>query len=292
MQFLSPQSFLFSVFYVFLLFLLFCRRNFFIFWIIIELRTLVFIGVSYSLFKNNFSSLLLFFIIQSLSAFSILLFYFSHSTLGFTLSLLLKLSIFPFFYWYINLLPNFPNSMFFFSRTLFKLPSVFILINFYYIIRFLLLFFSAIFTIFLGAVIITIANDLRFVLICSSVVNNSWFMFSQYVRSFLFIAYFTLYSTLLFYLLCLITTQSNYSFAHLLSNSHLVLLCLFTIAGLPPFPLFFIKIVLVYCLILSSFSSLYIFFLMLARVLTMLGYLKHVFNSLLNSNITHFYLVI
>lgn len=282
-QLLSPQSFLFTLLYVFLLFIIFCTRNFFIFWIVIELRTLVFIGVCYSLFKNNFSSLLIFFIIQSLSAFSLILFYFIGSSLGFTLSLLLKLSMFPFIYWYLNLLPSFINFMFFFSRTFFKLPSIFIVANFYYLINYFIIFTSAIMTLVLGAIIIINSRDLRFVLICSSVVNNSWFVFRQYVRPLLFILYFLIYGFLLFFLLNEMNTQSSYCFTNY-STQLFVVICLFTMAGLPPFPIFYVKIALVYYLISSTFRSIYIFFLILFRVITMLGYLKHVFNTLINSN--------
>lgn len=282
MQLLSPQSFFFSAFYFFLLFIMFCTRNFFTFWILIELRTLVFIGISYSLFKNNFSSLLLFFIVQSLSAFSLILFYFARSTLGFTFSLLLKLAIFPFLFWYINLIPMFGNFMFFFSSTMFKLPSIFIVTNFYSTINFSLMFLSAVITVILGATIIISSSDLRFVLVCSSVVNNSWFVFRQYVNRLLFVSYFTVYSLLLLYLLSIINSMSCYSSTLDFNTSTII--CLFTIAGLPPFPLFFVKITLVYYLVVNSFNSFYVFFLILLRVITMLGYLKHVFSALISSN--------
>ncbi len=96
MFFLTPHSFLFLLLYVLFLFLMMCVEGFYIFWAMLEIRTLVFIGMSFSLFKNNFSQLLTFFIIQTVSAFSLLLFYVTNSDFGFTLSLLLKLSIFPF----------------------------------------------------------------------------------------------------------------------------------------------------------------------------------------------------
>lgn len=286
MVFLSPQSFIFSVFYFFMLLIMFCTRNFFVFWTIIELRTLVFIGVAYSLFKNNFSPLLLFFIIQSLSAFSLILFYFIDFSVGFSVALLLKLSIFPFYFWYLNLIPLFNNSIFFLSSTIFKLPSIFIISNFYCFINFSVLFMSALLTITIGALVIINSNDLRFVLIASSVVNNSWFVFTQYANMLLFIAYFVIYRLLLFYVLYIVNTQSTYRFVNIensYSNTQVVL-CLFTMAGLPPFPLFFIKMSLVHFISSYSNSSFYVFVLILIRVATILGYLKHVFRNLLNSN--------
>lgn len=284
MYFLSPQSFLFSSFYFFLLFIMFSSGNFFVFWVVIELRTLVFMGVAYSIFKNNFTSLLVFFIIQSLSAFSLILFYFISSSLGFTVSLILKLSIFPFFYWYLNLIPNFTNFIFFFSRTAFKLPSVFIIINFYFMINFTVLFLSSVITVIAGALLIIYSRDLRFILICSSVVNNSWFLFRQYVSSLYFLAYFLVYSLALLYLLFITNNQFSYVFAELSASNNTTMLCLFTIAGLPPFPIFFIKITLICYLVVNFYSSVFIFFLILLRVITILGYLKFIFRTLVNSN--------
>ena len=75
MFFLTPQSFIFFSIYVLFIFLILCSDTFFIFWSLIEISTLVFMGMSYSLFKNNFSQLLTFFIIQTISAFSVLVFY-------------------------------------------------------------------------------------------------------------------------------------------------------------------------------------------------------------------------
>ena len=191
--------------------------------------------------------------------------------------------MFPFFYWYVNLIPRFNNFMFFLSRTVFKLPSVFIIINFYYSVNMLLLFFSAVLTVILGAVIIINSRDLRFVLICSSVVNNSWFLFSQYTNRVLFIMYFLLYGSLLLYILFTINRQSSNRFTAI-KHRLPVTFCLFTMAGLPPFPLFFVKIMLVYYLVFTSISSFYVFFLILLRVVTMLGYLKYIFSSLMYSN--------
>ena len=194
MFFLTPQSFIFFSIYVLFVFLMLCSDTFFIFWSLIEIRTLVFMGMSYSLFKNNFSQLLTFFIIQTISAFSVLVFYVIGWHLAFTISILLKLSMFPFHFWYLNLIPFFPNLVLFMSRTVFKIPSMLLLLFFYTNLDLTSLIISIVLTILVGAMSMIFRNDLRFLLIASSVANNSWFILSILARVILFSLYIFFYS--------------------------------------------------------------------------------------------------
>jgi hypothetical protein len=130
-------------------------------------------GVSYSIYKNNFSQLLIFFIIQTIAAFSLLVFFTTSFSLGFTFSFLLKISMFPFYFWYVDLVSMFPNFLFFFSSTVFKLPSILILFYFINIFCLKTLFVSSILTIVAGSALIVFTNDYRFLLLASSISNNS-----------------------------------------------------------------------------------------------------------------------
>lgn len=284
MFFLTPQSFIFFSIYVMFIFLMLCSDTFFLFWSLIEIRTLVFMGIRYSLFKNNFSQLLTFFIIQTISAFSVLVFYVIGWNIAFTLSLILKLSMFPFHFWYLNLIPFFPNIVLFLSRTVFKVPSMLLLLFFYSNLDLVPLIISIVLTIFVGAMAIIFRNDLRFILIASSVANNSWFILSILAGVFLFCFYLFFYSVFLFLVLASLGRLRSGSLYKLsFSSSSLILFRLVSIAGIPPFPVFFIKICRV--LALSSLflgSSLYIFFIMLFRVFMLLGYLKFCFSLIMN----------
>lgn len=284
MFFLTPQSFIFFSIYVLFIFLILCSDTFFIFWSLIEISTLVFMGMSYSLFKNNFSQLLTFFIIQTISAFSVLVFYVIGWNLAFTLSLILKLSMFPFHFWYLNLIPFFPNLVLFLSRTIFKIPSMLLLLFFYSSLDLYSLITSVVLTIFVGAIRIIFRNDLRFLLIASSVANNSWFILSMLASVLLFSLYLFFYSVFLFLVLFSLGRLSSGSLYKLsFSSRSLILLRLVSMAGIPPFPVFFIKMCSV--LALSSLfmgSSLYIFFIMLFSVFMLLGYLKFCFSLIMN----------
>lgn len=284
MFFLTPQSFIFFSIYTLFIFLILCSDTFFIFWSLMEIRTLVFMGMRYSLFKNNFSQLLTFFIIQTISAFSVLVFYVMGWNLAFTLSLILKLSIFPFHFWYLNLIPFFPNLVLFMSRTIFKIPSMLLLLFFYSNLSLTPLMISVVLTIFVGAMAIIFRNDLRFLLIASSVANNSWFILSMLARFILFSFYLFFYSAFLFLVLASLGSLRSGSLYKLsFSSSSLVLFSLVSIAGIPPFPVFFIKMCSV--IALSSLflgSRLYIFFIMLFSVFMLLGYLKFCFSLIIN----------
>lgn len=284
MFFLTPQSFIFFRIYVLFIFLMLCSDTFFIFWSLMEIRTLVFMGIRYSLFKNNFSQLLTFFIIQTISAFSVLVFYVIGWSLAFTVSILLKLSMFPFHFWYLNLIPFFPNLVLFISRTIFKIPSMLLLLFFYINLDLISLIISVVLTILVGAMSIIFRNDLRFLLIASSVANNSWFILSILARVVLFSLYLFFYSIFLFIVLSSLGSLSSGALYKLsFSSSSLILFSLVSIAGMPPFPVFFMKISSV--IALSSLflgSRLYIFFIMLFSVLILLGYLKFCFSLIMN----------
>jgi NADH:ubiquinone oxidoreductase subunit 2 (subunit N) len=88
-----------------------------------ELIGLVFMGLSYTLFTNSYSNLIMYFLIQTFSSFCFLVFYlYGYMTL-FTISFLLKLSIFPFHFWFIGVTYRFPNFLLWIVSTVHKLPS-------------------------------------------------------------------------------------------------------------------------------------------------------------------------
>lgn len=292
MVFITPQSFLFFILYLLFILFILCVDRFYIFWALLEMRTLVFIGLSYSLFKNNFSQLLTFFIIQTISAFSLLVFYVVGWDLAFTLAVLLKLSIFPFHFWYLNMVTFFPNIVLFISRTFFKIPSIILIYLFFSCLSLNLVFFSIVRTIFLGAFSMIFSNDLRFLLVSSSVANNSWFIISALASVLVFFGYILFYSFFLFYILSNLKGLSSSFVLNSSSCVPLVLFCLVAMAGMPPFPVFFMKMVRVLRLSFYVLNSrIFIFFIILFRVLMLLGYLKYSFSLIFYaySNQQHFF---
>lgn len=271
---------MFLCLYFFFLYVIFLVDRFYIFWIIIEIRTLVFIGIIISIFKNKFDSLLLFFIIQSIAALFLLFSFCIQSIIFITMSQLLKLAIFPFYFWFLSIIPFFPNFAFFLSRTIFKLPSLLMLSEFYLLFSMKIVLISSILTLLVGSFLMIISSDFRFILICSSVANNSWLFFSQFVRVYFLSLYLTLYS--FFLVICLRLLKGsvfglNYDCE---TSKTLIFLLISTLAGLPPFPIFFVKMFIVLSLLRVLKHSFILIVLVFLRVLILVGYLKPAFSSL------------
>lgn len=286
MFFFTPFSFFFSSLYVLLLFFMFSVSNFYFFWLLIEIRTLVFIGIGYSIYKNNFSQLLLFFIIQTIAAFTILVFYLINMPSVISIAFLLKLAMFPFYFWYFDLVYMFPNFLFFFSSTLFKVPSLILLLYFVESFYLNIIIISSVFTIISGSIMIMYANDFRFILLASSVANNSWFVFSQIVDLVFFIMYLIVYS--FFLLLSLFSLHNLFTSSLIKSSADSVkvslLFPLLVLSGIPPFPLFFIKMLIVLNLVFYQLAGVWLVFALLSNVLILLGYLKSCFFLIMYNN--------
>ena len=283
MIFLTPHTFVFSVLYGMMLFVIFSVQDFFMFWVVIELSTLVFIGISYSCFKNHFSRLLMFFVIQAVSAFMLLIFFIKQSTFMFTLSFLIKMAMFPYHFWYFSLVPFFPNFVLIFSMTLFKIPSVYILRAFFNLLDLKLLFMSSLITVLVGGSIMIFSNDLRFILIGSSVANNSWFVLSQMTRTFIFLTFFVLYSWFVLVVFSVLDSLISYSSKNTSISARVsMILGLIVLSGIPPFPIFFVKMFIVLFMAANLNYSFFVLILMILNILVLLGYLKYIFNHILS----------
>lgn len=95
--------------------------------------------------------------------------------------------------------------------------------------------------------------DLRMLLVLSSIGNNSWLLLAQFVRLYVFLFYLLVYSLSLFFVLYGFGSLSKFTALLSFNNSsNTISFWVLTVAGLPPFPLFFCKILV----LLSLFSGL------------------------------------
>ena len=288
----TPFTFIYFVLYIFFLLSLFTISNFYYFWVSIEFIMLLFIGIAYTLFTNGFSQLISYFLIQTLSSFILILSYsYSHSDF-ITLAILLKLSIFPFVFWYTNVMYRFPNFLLWLARTLHKVPVLLIIKSFSLRINYSLVWTSLIFTVLFRALIMLFIQDFRMLLILSSIGNNSWFILSQLCSNFIFLSFILFYSINFLILVSIFNSLSSISSSHHLffdSKIHFLALSVISLSGLPPFPLFFLKIAVIYSII-STFGLTYLFtiFLVLnslivgAYIQSLIKYYINVYSSHLN----------
>lgn len=258
---------------------MFSISDFYMFWLFIELCTLLFIGISYTLFINRFSQLMFFFLVQTIASFNLLVFYIISYHLLFLGSLFLKVAIFPFMHWYVNVVYRFPNFVLVFVSTLHKLPSILLFLRFSSFWSPLVII-SICLTILFGAILIHSVVDLRYLVIVSTVISTSWFMLSLLSSGVvLFLSFYVVYSLTLLSFFIFLGPLSKYllslsSYSTSTRNSMFILLI--NIAGLPPIPLFIIKLVILFNIAFES--SIWMFyetlFILLLNVFVIVAYFK------------------
>jgi len=274
----SPFSFMFLFFYLFFLFFLFCISDFFIFWIVMEGLTFLFIGIAYSLFSIRFSRLILFFILQSVSSINILFYYTLALDRLLVVFVFFKLAMFPFSLWYYPVIFSIPNILFFISSTLHKFPSFLVLLYFSFNMPYKLLGLCLIFNILISSIIIYSIRDLRSILIFSSVANNSWFLLATYQSLVILILFIFIYFVN-FGLLFSYTPKLRMS-TKFPSNRHKLwfFILMLAIRGFPPFPIFFIKLYLISLTIslpIAMFNAVMLYFFLLTVVFMIISYIRY-----------------
>lgn len=163
--------------------------------------------------------------------------------------------------------------------TLFKIPSIFILSAFLPLINLNILLFSTLFTILVGGLVIIFSNDLRFIIIGSSVANNSWFALAQLSRALLFFIFFIVYCLFLYLVFSTfgVLVSSSSKNSQMAGNMSLIVR-LMVLSGLPPFPIFYVKIFVVLSIVEVLDMSLFIILAITLNVLVLLGYMKYIFS--------------
>ena len=118
-------------------------------------------------------------------------------------------------------------------------------------------------------------GDLRGLITISSIGNNSWFLLRSQLSFYYFMLFFTVYSLFLF-----IVLLSSYGIAKIFSLTPFFTLSLITLRGLPPFPLFFVKIGVIYSLLLSISNTFYLVIFFLSASFMMVSYLRFLITRL------------
>lgn len=273
----TPFSYLFLTVYLLVLFFILTLRNFYIFWLYIEVAMLLFMGLSYTIFAHRYTQLMLYFLMQTLASFGILVFYTLGSDYLLYSALFLKLGIFPFISWYLNVLYRFPSFTLLIRRTLHKLPPLFL----FYIIynssytNFLLV--SVLLSLLVGGLYMLTVLDLRYLIVVSSMANNSFLLLGVMSGNlFRFSLFFTLYFfTMLFLLATLkgLLKPLIYPFNIKYGITLFLVIMLLNIAAFPPLPIFLAKFLILYdFLSINSLSYPFLVIVVLANVTMMASY--------------------
>lgn len=255
---------------------LFMVSNIFFFWLIIEFLLLLLMGVSYSILAGRFSSLILFFLIQAFSSMGLLVFYLLNFPLLFTAFFLFKLSMFPFHFWVLSVSYRMPNLLLFLTSTLNKLPVFLIIFTFDLNLYSPLLWLSIVLSLFISGSSMIWTSDLRLLVISSSIGNNSWFSLCCLYSFRVFFIFFSFYCLLLLFLFVSLKSLMNLSL-NFTNRFRLINCLLLFMSGLPPFPMFFLKIFVLFLVFrLIMFSYPLLLFILMSSLIVM-GYVNYMF---------------
>lgn len=224
---------------------------------------------------RSYSQLIIYFLIQTISSFLILVFYIYGFPTLLTSAFIIKLSMFPFFIWYINAIYRLPNFIFWLARTLHKIPPMMMIKLFRLNLNYNLLWVSIVFTtLFIGLIMLSI-YDFRMLLVLSSIGNNSWLLLSQMSNFIIFILYIMVYRFSLLLVLFSFGSSSKLQLSKRLSISvNSLSFWVLTLSGMPPFPLFYCKVVVILSLFfMLGVNNIFIVFL-LSRAFMFMSYLR------------------
>ena len=114
--------------------------------------------------------------IQTLASFSMLVFYTLDFSYLFYFFLFFKLGIFPFISWYLNVLYRFPSFVLLLSRTLHKLPPLFLFLLVYNSTYSSFILLSVLLSLIVGGFYMLNVLDLRYLIVVSSMANNGFLL--------------------------------------------------------------------------------------------------------------------
>jgi len=289
----TPFTFFFVRIYRIVLLFIFSLSNFYFFWLYIEIAMLLFIGLSYTIFTHSFTQLILYFLIQTLASFSMLVFYTLDFSFLFYFSLFFKLGIFPFISWYLNVLYRFPSFVLLLRSTLHKLPPLFLFLLVYNSAYSSFILLSVLLSLIVGGFYMLNVFDLRYLIVVSSMVNNGFLLLGLMSgRIFAFWLFYFLYFLNIFLILYLLGGFTKLSLNQMRTKTFItifVLALLFNLAALPPFPMFFAKFLVFLEYFISDPSLIYVVVLLvLANVFIMASYcqllIKYVVNNYSHSS--------
>nr|YP_009127079.1 NADH dehydrogenase subunit 2 [Acerella muscorum]AHL42961.1 NADH dehydrogenase subunit 2 [Acerella muscorum] len=246
-------------------------------WMGLELNMMSFIIFSMMKYnKFNSECLCKYFIIQSFSS-MILMFFIISSIMNFFfewfffLILLIKLGMFPFHYWMIDMGTSISWNSLFFLLTIQKLGPLIIMSNFINHLTLMFIIMSSIFCSFLGISQVLVKK----ILVYTSIFHLSWIMLSIYLNFNLLMTYLLSYIISSYYLgfMC---NKVNFnhlsSYSNLLDNNSFIGI-IFSLMGLPPFFGFFTKWVMIINMLKDEFMFMTLIFIF-SSLLNMYTYMR------------------
>lgn len=275
---LTPFRYLYLYAYILILLFILSVKNLYLYWLLIEVFVLLFIAVAYSIKIKSPSCLMLYFIVQTLSSFGLLLRIFFSPALA-RVFLLVKIAMFPFMAWFIKALSSFPPLLLLLRITFNKLPVLLLIPTFELLLDWDVVFFFSIISLMLGRVLIVLTLKIPLILIYSSIRNNIWFFIREELNTHFLLVFLRVYALSLWILLAHFNPIT-----YKMSKSAVRFLALMNLARVPLLPMFWVKLLLVYFLAQSYNPIRLIALVLFLRVISTLGYLTPAIKFILYKN--------
>ena len=264
----TPLTYVYLITYVCLLYILIAISNIYVFWMFIEIRILLFIRVSYSIQNKNFSSLMLYFIVQVFSSFGLIIRIMLDRTFA-RYFLLIKIALFPFMFWFVQTVYYFSNLVMLLRITFNKLPVLLIINLFSLPLNWNLIFWCGLFSIRVRSLLMVTSVEIKLVLVHSSIRNNLWLLLREELSAGFFFIFFLVYTLSLKILFRFFNPVTSKVFLRSFS-----IVSFLNLASVPLIPLFWAKLIIVYFLMTLNYRLRVIFLMLVIRVLRMLAYLQ------------------
>lgn len=191
------------------------------------------------------------------------------------ISLAIKLGLFPFIFWVPAVIANISWITLFFIRTIQKLNPIIVLhiLNNNYII-----IYVTVRSVFFRRFIASNQTNLRKLIAFSSISHTAFIIISGYISNFLIILYVCIYIFMTGILISIFYKKNINNTTTWKKNKKKNILIL-ALAGLPPFPIFFIKVIIFFYI--RSISPILLFFIIAGSLISIYFYFLLVFPSLL-----------
>nr|YP_010735494.1 NADH dehydrogenase subunit 2 [Ambigolimax valentianus]WEI33085.1 NADH dehydrogenase subunit 2 [Ambigolimax valentianus] len=198
----------------------------------------------------------------------------SYSFMLMSLSVVIKLGMFPFHYWVIPVIGGIWYPPMILILIPVKIPS-FVLISYISAGKLqMMLFMFSIMSMLVGALLGNNCSNIRMMMGASSISHSGWVVMSSLIGEMWF--YYTVYSIILFFTLLLIWFKSN-----LLSS-----LMILSLSGLPPFLLFSAKFYIMMMMIQNNYLLFTLLIPVLSALISLNFYLKSGYSFYFNSKKT------
>lgn len=277
---LSPFSFLVLLSYFLLIVFQFMFDTLEVLWVFMELLTFILMGVIFTSTTSSTASfsVVSYFITQRMLSMlmlvTILILHFSGPFLMYYLLFFVvvfsKLGRFPFSNWYYSSVVLLPNFILLLVLTVHKFPLLYILClvsstfaelpSFWYALMLYLIL-----NLFVSGARSINSREITSLVLNTSIANNSWLLISSMLGVWVMISFVSVYSFLL------LLVFSN--------NSVVSTWSLIAVSGLPPFPMFFMKLLVITLLLLGTGEFLLACVFILASFVVSFSYLRFVFRQ-------------